>query len=355
MCGIFGFTKVTRRTRDLAPFLALAMEKRGRESWGYGFVTHNNTIHAKKYPQNICKDWFTIGKPPRNARAIIYHTRAASQGAISKDNAHPFEFETIGGGRLIGIHNGVITNHYELNEENNTDFKVDSKQIWYHLANGMDTSKIRGWGSTSFILQDKQDTNKIYMGWFKFNHQNLHIFKLPDDEGFVFASEPEPITDSVPLIYKGETPTRMAVETEKIYAIDLSDSNKDNSIYKIWKQPFSYRGQWRGRHVSDVTPKQNKGSYPLAQNYICSGEAYGYSSSKCYDEPDDDGLDEWFKQRSTSNKTVEKPPSTKENKYTCPMCFNKCVPQSKIEVICYKCMDNFVTTYIKEGVNYANA
>lgn len=60
-------------------------------------------------------------------RALIGHNRYATQGAVNKRNAHPFEVMD-----LIGVHNGTLTNKNAL--EGGHQIVVDSEAIYNHIA-----------------------------------------------------------------------------------------------------------------------------------------------------------------------------------------------------------------------------
>jgi hypothetical protein len=330
MCGIFGFTKVNQRTRAMAPFLALAMEQRGQQSWGYAFLTHDNALHSNKFPDNIFHDWMKKGRPPRNSRAIIYHTRAASMGAITRANAHPFTMKTLGGGTIVGIHNGVVTNHAELNNENDTKYTVDSQQIWHHLSKGLDTKNIKGWGSTCCFIQDKADHDKSYMCFLRFNHDCLNVYRLPDDDGFVFCSEAGPIKESARLVYgKDHTKlTKIRIDTEKFYGVSYDPLEGEGTIYSLWKQAFGLRGEWTpsDRHVSDLPVSARDTTVnPTPRSGGCS-------------ITDSSGRKKWLEEQH--NRRLKQSPET----LTCAKCFESFTSKDD-DVMCESCTHKFAKDF----------
>jgi hypothetical protein len=60
---------------------------------------------------------------------LIGHNRFATQGAINKENAHPFEFDNV-----VGAHNGTVLKHSLRKFDGAKEFDVDSQIIYSHLS-----------------------------------------------------------------------------------------------------------------------------------------------------------------------------------------------------------------------------
>lgn len=114
MCGIAGIHRLTpgpvRRGGKLANELLLAIENRGRDATGHLTITDGGKV--------------TIGRaivPARaylkaggvsfagNPRTALLHTRFATVGEVTTENAHP-----VVNGPIAAIHNGTIWNHREV-------------------------------------------------------------------------------------------------------------------------------------------------------------------------------------------------------------------------------------------------
>src|SRR5580698_6744639 len=109
MCGIFGFSRTDEVTRRMTGILADRMESRGHDSWG---VTDGDFIY--KETGRITEGWQEL-----DLEGPTYHTRAASCGAVSERNAHPFDFTGSNGLRVVGVHNGHISNWQSLKTKHN--------------------------------------------------------------------------------------------------------------------------------------------------------------------------------------------------------------------------------------------
>jgi glutamine---fructose-6-phosphate transaminase (isomerizing) len=124
MCGIIGVTGES----DAIPLLLGALhqlEYRGYDSAGVALVADGAIWRARKArakpvpgvdtPSPVAElATLTAGAPQSGTHAAIGHTRWATHGHPTDDNAHPHLDCT---GRLALIHNGIIENHLELTDE----------------------------------------------------------------------------------------------------------------------------------------------------------------------------------------------------------------------------------------------
>ena len=108
MCGIVGYIG----EREALPVLISSLKRleyRGYDSCGLALLEDEIAVfkgrgRIEKLQQNL---------PPSPARIGIGHTRWATHGKPSKENAHP---HLACNGRIAVVHNGVITNFQKLKE-----------------------------------------------------------------------------------------------------------------------------------------------------------------------------------------------------------------------------------------------
>lgn len=113
MCGIFG---CILRNGQAAPIMRQALERleyRGYDSVGQATVSNNELI-IKKDKGKISEVHARINLDDMPGLIGIAHTRWATHGAPSKENAHP---HTDCENRIAVIHNGIIENFMELRKE----------------------------------------------------------------------------------------------------------------------------------------------------------------------------------------------------------------------------------------------
>ena len=142
MCGIIGYAG----GRDAAPILFSGLknlEYRGYDSCGIATV-HDGNLHLKKDAGKIDEVHRKHSLDSLPGKAGIAHTRWATHGGVTKENAHP---HVSNNGKIAVVHNGIIENFqmqkdflkgkgFVFNSE--TDTEVIPNVIEYHMGRGYD-------------------------------------------------------------------------------------------------------------------------------------------------------------------------------------------------------------------------
>lgn len=171
MCGIVGYVG----NRDALPVIISGLEKleyRGYDSAGVA-IYENGKIVVQRAVGKLSNLKKLVAERPANAKRPIGigHTRWATHGKPSEDNAHPHT-----AGRVSIIHNGIIENYLELRAElqksgavfkSETDTEIAAHLMDRFLASGMKPfaalkatcERIRG--SYAFVAIDSENPDRI--------------------------------------------------------------------------------------------------------------------------------------------------------------------------------------------------
>jgi len=112
MCGIIGYLG----NKDVVPVLIdglRVLEYRGYDSAGIGLVSENG-VELRRSAGKLSKLEAVLDEQPVTGRYGIGHTRWATHGGPTDENAHPHRDCT---GRVLVVHNGIIENYLSLKQE----------------------------------------------------------------------------------------------------------------------------------------------------------------------------------------------------------------------------------------------
>jgi hypothetical protein len=147
--------------------------------------------------------------------AGFLHTRHATHGDVVAANAHPFVM-----GNLVGAHNGVLSNHFELNTAHKRNFAVDSMHIFQHILDGLPMSDLKGYGAIEYFRD-----GAFYVGCC--NDGSLEVALT--SAGVVWASTADAITFAcrqagveLKHFYKVEQGKMYRIESDAMYTTDLT-------------------------------------------------------------------------------------------------------------------------------------
>ena len=143
MCGIVGYVGDEECASLLVDGLR-KLEYRGYDSAGVAVLgkTGLNIVRAKGKLKNLENK--LIGEMPQGMTGIG-HTRWATHGKPSDENAHPHKY-----GGVAVVHNGIIENHLDLKEElqaaghkftSETDTEIFAHLIHNEIEKGLDLPK----------------------------------------------------------------------------------------------------------------------------------------------------------------------------------------------------------------------
>lgn len=249
MCGIVGV--VGKPARDIVLNGLTNLEYRGYDSAGIYLNDLNGNEYLTKAVGRISnlKDKLT---PDEQGLVGIGHTRWATHGKPTVDNAHPHFDETK---RFYLVHNGVIENYLELKEKylKDVDFHSDTDtevvvQLISKIARDKDLDGFSAFkealklvkGSYAFLLVDNTEPDHVFIA------KNKSPMMLGLGDGFnIIASDAISVLDQ----------TKTFVDLQDG---DVGDITKDSYVI----ENVDGVKQEREPHVLDIDPNAaSKGTY----------------------------------------------------------------------------------------------
>ena len=255
MCGIVGVVGNTNATDILIQGLE-KLEYRGYDSAGV-FLASEGKSQLVKAVGRIAE--LSSKAEGVEGTAGIGHTRWATHGKPTEDNAHPHRSET---GRFVLVHNGVIENYLEIKEEylaghhfkGQTDTEIAAHLIGkFAEEDGLSTLEafkkalhiIRG--AYAFALMDAEDPSTIYVAKNKsplliglgdgYNmvcsdamamiRETNQYMEIHDQELVIVKADSVEVQD-----YDGNVKERASYTAE----LDLSDIGKGTYPYYMFKE-----------------------------------------------------------------------------------------------------------------------
>lgn len=229
MCGIIGYIG----SKEAAPILLdglKSLEYRGYDSAGMAII--NGGILLKKDAGKIEEINSKLNFLDLKGKIGIAHTRWATHGKVTKENAHPHFSNNK---KIIVVHNGIIENYQELKKfltskgfkfYSETDTEVIPNLIEYFMENKNfeDSVKLtlkKLEGSYAIVVLNENE-NKLIAA----RKDSPLVVGIGDEEYFVASDIPAFLEHTKNVIYLEEKD--MAIIDEKIKIFNL----KENSFVK---------------------------------------------------------------------------------------------------------------------------
>jgi len=142
MCGIVGYIG----SKKVVPVVVEGLRKleyRGYDSAGIAVVTKEGKLEIRRAPGKLRNLEEALQKSPIEGTYGIGHTRWATHGRPTEENAHPHRDCS---GNIVVVHNGIIENYLELKHElqseghkfvTETDTEIVAHLVEKNSANGV--------------------------------------------------------------------------------------------------------------------------------------------------------------------------------------------------------------------------
>ncbi len=278
MCGIVGYVG----NKQVVPLIIDGLRKleyRGYDSAGIAVVDENCELSLRRAEGKLRNLEECIRLKPLDGTYGIGHTRWATHGRPTEENAHPHRDCT---GRIVVVHNGIIENYLQLKEmlrEKGHEFKTETDtEVVAHLieeyqkqgaefeeAVRKTVQQLRGIFALSIISADEPD--KIIA----VREGPPVVIGLGDGEFFVASDIPAILQHTRDVFYLGER--EIAILTKDSVRVTDYDGNviepkqqritwdpimaekggfKHFMLKEIYEQPRAVRDTARGRISLDT-------------------------------------------------------------------------------------------------------
>ena len=171
MCGIVGYVG----NKQVVPLIIDGLRKleyRGYDSAGIAVVDESHQLKIRRAEGKLRNLEEVLRQKPLDGTYGVGHTRWATHGRPTEENAHPHRDCT---GRVVVVHNGIIENYLELKDDlrkkdhnfvTETDTEVVAHLVEEHLKQGNNfeqavrqtVGELRGIFALSMLSADEPDT-----------------------------------------------------------------------------------------------------------------------------------------------------------------------------------------------------
>lgn len=215
MCGIIGVTQQDHSGSGKVVYEALTrLEYRGYDSVGIAIIEPDGKIKVEKDKGAIEEVGTRLAFPNLMGTVAIGHSRWATHGPPSKENAHP---HTSKSQRVAVVHNGIIENFYELKKDlvdlgyefkSETDTEVLPHLMEHLLSSGLEVLEAikeliqRIKGTFAIVMMTTDEPNRIYA----FRRDNPLVLGIGENKNYCASDIPAflPYTNKVIVLRDNE-------------------------------------------------------------------------------------------------------------------------------------------------------
>jgi len=248
MCGIAGYIG-PRNAVEVVFDQLKRLEYRGYDSAGVAYP-QNGHIEVVKRAGKLSELKKALGESERDSRIAIAHSRWATHGGPTNENAHP-HFDA--GERIAVIHNGIIENYLDLREElldkghtfrSQTDTEVAAHVIGEEYTDGTPLEEAvrkavrRLRGAYALVVLSKEEKGKIVAA----RNASPLVIGLGKDENMLASDIPAllPYTREIVILEENQIAT---ITKDTLEITDLDGRQQPIEVQHIdWDVAAAERG-----------------------------------------------------------------------------------------------------------------
>ena len=259
MCGIVGYVG----NKQVVPLIIDGLRKleyRGYDSAGIAVVNEGHELEIRRAEGKLRNLEEAIRLSPLDGTYGIGHTRWATHGRPTEENAHPHRDCT---GRVVVVHNGIIENYLQLKERlrhtdhrfvTETDTEIIAHLIEEHLrqektfeeAVRAAVVELRGIFALSIINADEPDTIiAVRQG-------PPVVIGLGDREFFVASDIPPILHHTRDVFFLGDGELAI-INKDAVRVIDFEGNTVQPSIQRItWDPIMAEKGGFKHFMLKEI-------------------------------------------------------------------------------------------------------
>ena len=258
MCGIVGAVA----ERNVVPILVEGLrrlEYRGYDSAGLAVITPQDDLGVRRAVGKVSGLVKMLDDDPLSGAIGVAHTRWATHGGVTVENAHPH----VSGDRVAVIHNGIIENFQVIKDEliakgyefkSETDTEVAAHLVHDYLKDGMDlldaVSKAvkRFEGAYALLVFDREDPDRIVVS----RVASPLVIGLGIGENYVASGVPAllPVTQRFIYLEQGDL---AEVRRDTVRIIDADGNAVTRDVHDTeWSTEAAEKGPYRHFMLKEI-------------------------------------------------------------------------------------------------------